>query len=60
MDVPVSAFVAIREVVKEKWDISALQVAPASQLERHIRGDVLRPLLCCVKGDDAAWIIILP
>jgi hypothetical protein len=41
LHVPISASVAIGEVLKEKRDIAPLLVAPTSQFVGHIRGDVL-------------------
>jgi hypothetical protein len=59
LDVSISVFVVIGEVLKEKRDISALEVAPTAQLARNIHGHVLRPMLGGVEGDDAAWVVIL-
>ena len=59
VDIAIWALVAICLVLKEKRDISFLQIAASPQPSSHIFGVVLRPFLSGVKGDGTARVDIL-
>ena len=57
--VAVAAFVAVDEVLEEERNVAHLQIAAPAQLMGDICGDVLRPALGGVEGDDADRVVVL-
>jgi len=53
------AYVPLDEILNGGWQISQLWIAAPTQFVSHVFGNVVRPSLFSVEGDDADRIIVL-
>ena len=60
LDVMITAFVTVDEVLQEERNVTLLRVAASPQLLGDIGLYVLRPVFGGVEGDDADRVFILP
>ena len=55
----VESLVPLDEILNGGWYLARLEIAAPAQFASHVLGDVLRPLLVSVEGDDADRIVVL-
>ena len=60
LHIVITAFVPICEILQVKRDVSRLQVAAAAQFVRYVLGNIFRPALGGIEGDDAMWLPYWP
>ena len=56
---PSGTLMPLDEILNGGWHISRLQIAAPAKFVSHILGNVLRPALVRIEGDDADRIIVL-
>jgi hypothetical protein len=56
----IAAFVLVDKVLKEKRHVAELEIAASAQFPGDVLGDVLRPFLGGVEGDDPDRAFVLP
>jgi hypothetical protein len=59
LHIVITAFVPICEILQVKRDVSRLKVAAAAQFAGDILGNIFRPALGGIEGDDADRVTIL-
>jgi hypothetical protein len=59
LNIVVSAFVSVDEVLKEKRNVAQLRVATPAQLRGDVGRNTLRPALCRIKCDNATGALAL-